>query len=303
MNKNMPDYTKLSVCIVGANGRMGRLFKGLWQDKLGKIYELDLRPGSMTLTEADITTNVPGADVVIMSVPIDKLESALRSIAPQLNPSCLLSDLSSVKTLPMQLMEQYHAGPVVGAHPLFGPESVPQCLEIEVPLREEQPDAAGSVAGADNRFLQQQFKGTIKQVALVPGRPGKSKDMQENLDLLAGLFKLAGCSSFTTSTAEHDRAIATIQALNFLSNLAYFATASDLPDLEKYITPSFRRRLFASRNMLQEDAELFINIARHTPLLREAIQSYSQALKKAANLDKDAMGDLLVLARRYFADN
>ena len=284
----MRDLSQLNLCVVGANGRMGRLFSGLWQGKVGRVYELDLRPGSLMLAEDDIAAGVPQADVVIMSVPIDKLEAALQSVAPHLAPKCLLGDVSSVKTLPMQLMEKYHQGPVVGAHPLFGPESA----------SETGAGVSDPVTGTENRFLQQEFKGSELQVALVPGR-----GEPEALALMAELFRLAGCASFATSAEEHDRAIATIQSLNFLSNLAYFATAADLPDLEKYITPSFRRRLFASRTMLQEDAELFINIARHTPQLREALQAYTRTLEEAVNLNGKALGDLLGLARRYFADN
>lgn len=281
--KNMKDTNDLNICIVGAAGQMGSMFKRMWAGKLKQINELDLEPGKTALSEAQLKAALPSSDVIIFSVPINKLEDAVKSVAPHLPHGCIVTDVSSVKMLPMQIMEKYcpaSAAGVVGAHPLFGPESM-----------EGNGDSS---PGLDNRFLQKELN--QKRVAIVP----EKKSTPEQISTVDALFRLAGCLTFTCTPEEHDRAVAVIQGLNFISNLAYFSTAADLPELDKFVTPSFKRRLQAAKTMLTEDAELFVNIARHTPQLREAMESYTHALEEAAKLDSKAIGDMLRLAGSYF---
>lgn len=286
----MSDLTELKICIVGAQGRMAKLFKQYWDGKLGGIYELDLVPGTGRMNSAEIEQTVPDADVTLLSVPICNFEAALAAIAPCLRPDTVLSDVSSVKTLPMELMQKYHSGPVVGTHPLFGPESFHPAVVSETGGLLHPTD------NQENRFLKEEFQDRKNSVAVVPAQNCPKRA----LDIICALFRSAGCDTFVTTAAEHDRAIATIQSLNFLSNLAYFATAAALPDLAEYITPSFRRRLSAGRTMLQEDAGLFTNIARHTPHLQEAVQAYTRNLAAAGRLDDNSLHSLLALAGRYF---
>lgn len=283
----MLDLTKLKVCIIGSRGQMGSLFKQCWSGKVGDICSLDRKPGAETLEPADMAQIVPHADVLLISVPLSRFESVITAVAPYLSSNTILSDVSSVKTIPMELMQKHHTGPVVGTHPLFGPLSF-------------RPAAPGLPAPAeDNRaeqFLKAEFHGLGSQVALTPA----PNCPPHALETICALFRLAGCNTFTASAAEHDRAIAVIQSLNFLSNLAYFAVASEIPDLEKYITPSFARRLLSGRSMLQEDAGLFTNIARHTPDLQRTVQSYVRILEKAGRLDDETLNTLLQQIGRYF---
>ena len=70
--------------------------------------------------------DVAAQKVVILAVPISALQQTILSINPLLQPQSLILDVCSVKLKPVQWMRQMlpkHVS-VVGAHPLFGPESV-----------------------------------------------------------------------------------------------------------------------------------------------------------------------------------
>lgn len=279
----MIDITTATICIIGASGQMGTLFKTLWAGKFKELRPLDLEEGRSRLTEEQIKNTIPGSDIVIFSVPIKKLEEVVTSVAPYLPANCVITDFSSVKMIPMEVIERNCLAPVVGAHPLFGPESMEN-----IQLNDQGPD---------NRLPQNGTSAQEKRVAIVPGKRAEPS----HINLIEDLFRQAGCSTFICSANEHDRAMATIQGLNFISNLAYFSTSADLPDLDRFITPSFQRRLNAAKSMLTDDAELFMNIARHTPQLREALQDYTHALEKAIELDDKAVMEMLSLARKYFS--
>jgi prephenate dehydrogenase len=68
--------------------------------------------------------------VVILAVPISSLQQTLLSIAPFLQPQALIVDACSVKVKPVQWMKQLLPKHVyiLGAHSLFGPDSVSQSL-------------------------------------------------------------------------------------------------------------------------------------------------------------------------------
>lgn len=64
-------------------------------------------------------------DVVVLAVPVQKIESVLRSIADIVKPGALVLDVASVKIKPTHLMQDILPSHVeiVGTHPLFGPQS------------------------------------------------------------------------------------------------------------------------------------------------------------------------------------
>lgn len=64
-------------------------------------------------------------DYLILSVPVQKLESTLINIQDYLSRSTLVIDVCSIKVLPMELMQKLLPENVeyIGTHPLFGPKS------------------------------------------------------------------------------------------------------------------------------------------------------------------------------------
>lgn len=61
------------------------------------------------------------AGMVVVTVPIHLTVEVIGKL-DQLPEDCILCDLTSVKTKPLQAMLKAHEGPVVGLHPMFGPE-------------------------------------------------------------------------------------------------------------------------------------------------------------------------------------
>lgn len=104
------------VVIVGGGGQMGRLFEKMltlsgYQVRILEQHDWD--------RAADI---VADAGMVIVSVPIHVTEQVIGKLPP-LPKDCILVDLASVKNGPLQAMLAAHDGPVLGLHPMFGPDS------------------------------------------------------------------------------------------------------------------------------------------------------------------------------------
>lgn len=67
---------------------------------------------------------VAGKELVILAVPLQSMEAALRTLAAHIQPQTLVMDVCSVKLEPMRLIRQFF--PQCGflaTHPLFGPQS------------------------------------------------------------------------------------------------------------------------------------------------------------------------------------
>ena len=333
----------LKMSIIGSNGRMGQMMARKLKNKVETLNLIDLRPGAKELNDEDLKTTIPESDLVLLAVPAANLESVLKKVSRFLRFDTVLSDITSVKILPMQLMDKYHPGPVIGTHPLFGPgasptgaspvpcegqsvettkvsktelerkkkaEPLPEQTKPEPESAQDQPEQAKPEAESSQtqreetnpelESTQKQpecaFDNELRNVALVRGIHAQYEDLK----LLESLFFYMGFKTFETTAKEHDQAIAIIQALNFLSNLAYFSTASKLPNLEKYVTPSFKRRLASAQKMLLEDAELFTGIARSIPELNMAVGEYLSALQSVANLDQSNIDKMLQMARKYY---
>lgn len=195
------------------------------------------------------------ADLVIISVPAARFEGVVKKIVPFLRPDCILADITSVKEAPMRQMEKHWHGPVVGTHPLFGPRPDP---DSDLP------------------------------VCLVAG----SGANQKNRDTVTGFFQNLGCRVFEATAEQHDKAMAAIQNMNFITNLAFFAAIAGRKDLLPFLTPSFKRRKDAAAKMLNEDAEMFMGLFEANPHSHEAVRKYRKMLNLAAS------GDIELLCRR-----
>ncbi len=104
------------VVIVGGGGQMGRLF-----EKMLTLsgYRCVFWKKNDWARAADI---VADAGMVIVSVPIHTTVETIGRLPP-LPADCILVDLASVKAEPLQAMLAAHQGPVLGLHPMFGPDS------------------------------------------------------------------------------------------------------------------------------------------------------------------------------------
>ena len=204
------------------------------------------------LTPETLAPACAGADLAIICVPAAVFKDVIAAVCPHLPPTAVLADITSVKEIPLQQMEAAWAGPVVGTHPLFGPLPDPQA---------DQP------------------------VAIVPG----ANAGQEHVELASGFFTALGCRVFCSTAEKHDKAMARIQNMNFITSLAYFALLAGQDDLLPFVTPSFLRRQNAARKMLTEDARMFAGLFEANPYSYEAVRQYRQMLNLAAAGDIDLL--------------
>lgn len=64
---------------------------------------------------------IADCDVVVVSVPIPVMESALERLGPLTRKDGVVLDIASVKQAPVEAMLRHCKGQVIGSHPLFGP--------------------------------------------------------------------------------------------------------------------------------------------------------------------------------------
>lgn len=102
--------------IIGGRGKMGNYFVNFFERNKYEVLISDQR------TELSNKQVAKKADVVIVSVPIDRTEEVIQEVTAHVKKSGLLMDLTSVKAMPMENMKETKAS-YLGCHPLFGPTS------------------------------------------------------------------------------------------------------------------------------------------------------------------------------------
>lgn len=103
------------IVVVGGYGQLGGLFSKLFTLSGYEVRRL----GSKDWDNAEAILD--GAGLVVVTVPIHLTDTVIRRLG-ELPDNCILVDLTSVKTEPLQAMMEVHKGPVVGLHPMFGPD-------------------------------------------------------------------------------------------------------------------------------------------------------------------------------------
>ena len=242
-----PAQTRGKTVIIGSQGRMGAMLM-----QRAQAAGLAIAGADVPLTPEKLADACAGAAMAIICVPAAVFDEVTAAVCPHLPPTAVLTDITSVKEQPLRQMERLWAGPVVGTHPLFGPN----------------PEADADLP-----------------VAVTPGRHAGP----EHLALVEGFFADLGCRTFLTSAEKHDQAMARIQNMNFITSLAYFALLAGQDDLLPFLTPSFRRRQHAARKMLTEDARLFSGLFEANAHSHEAVRQYRQMLNLAAAGDIDLL--------------
>lgn len=246
------------IAIVGARGQMGALFVRAFHKAGYAVTTLD-RPYSDEAIRAALSgPDGKSADMVLISVPVTATRAVAERLAPFMGANAILCDVCSVKVNPLRQMLEAYSGPVVGTHPLFGPV-IPEGFEPRVAV----------TPGRD----------------FTDGRTGAAEAVSD-------VFARAGFAPFASTAEEHDRSMAVVQGLNFITTVAYLAAARQTPGIENFRTPSFERRLEAARKMLTQDRELFQLISEDNPYLQETVRQFT------AYLDLAAGGDLDLLSAR-----
>ncbi|MDU3157028.1 MAG: bifunctional chorismate mutase/prephenate dehydrogenase, partial [Hafnia alvei] len=230
------------VVIVGGRGQMGRLFEKMLQlsGYEVRILEQDDWPKAEALC-AD-------AGMVIVSVPIHLTEQAIVRL-PKLPADCLLVDLASVKNKPLQAMLAAHSGPVLGLHPMFGPDVGSLAKQVVVYCDGRQPEA---------------YQWLLEQL------------------------QVWGARLHRISAVEHDQNMAFIQALRHFATFAYgLHLAEENVQLEQLLalsSPIYRLELVMVGRLFAQDPQLYADIIMSSENNLALIKRYYQRFGEAIAL-------------------
>ncbi|MBI4188382.1 MAG: prephenate dehydrogenase [Chloroflexi bacterium] len=120
----------MRVAIIGGAGKMGCWFASFLL-KEGKEVVITGRNREKLLeakqqlgveVATDLSSAVKGADVVLISVPIDNFEEVVKQLQAHIQKNQLVLDITSIKVMPVTIMHRYiKTGTILGVHPVFGP--------------------------------------------------------------------------------------------------------------------------------------------------------------------------------------
>ena len=122
------------ILYIGGEGGMGKLYKRITEQTGHNIYSID--KGNWFQLE-EMTKYL---DLVIITVPIHVTESVITRLQGRLSEKTILADFTSNKTKPIKAMLESHSGPVIGLHPMHGPdvENLSKQLMVVCPGRESE---------------------------------------------------------------------------------------------------------------------------------------------------------------------
>jgi chorismate mutase / prephenate dehydrogenase len=196
-----------------------------------------------------VQTLCDGIDLALLSVPIASASEVIQRLAPYLPPDCILGDIGSVKAAPMAAMLDAHPGPVIGLHPLFGPATTTMDKQV---------------------------------VITSPGR--QAPQCQWLLDQ----FTAWGAIVIQADPAEHDKAMAVIQALRHFATFSFgkflFERQIALDQTLEYSSPIYRLELGMVGRLFAQDPTLYSEIILASPERRQLLRDYLTSLQDSLAL-------------------
>ncbi|HEY0211961.1 bifunctional chorismate mutase/prephenate dehydrogenase [Acerihabitans sp.] len=238
------------VVIIGGGGQMGGLFKKmlLLSGYRVRILEQEDWPRATEL--------LADAGMVIVSVPIHLTVEVIERLPP-LPEDCILLDLASIKNAPLQAMLAAHNGPVLGLHPMFGPDSGSLAKQVVVYCDGRQPEA---------------YQWLLEQI------------------------QVWGARLHRTSAVEHDQNMAFIQALRHFATFAYgMHLAEENVELEQLLalsSPIYRLELAMIGRLFAQDPQLYADIIMSSEsnlaLIKRYYQRFGEAISLLEQGDKQA---------------
>jgi prephenate dehydrogenase/chorismate mutase/prephenate dehydrogenase len=246
------------IAIVGGRGKMGRFF----------AEQLSTSGYQVSILDRDDWEHAPEllgkAELVLVCVPIEHTLKAIEKAAPYLAPSCVLADLTSIKSTVVPAMLECHTEPVVSLHPMFGP-------------------------GARSLLSQ--------NVIVCPGRQREA--YQWFLDFIESR---GGKLTFSTPQ-EHDRMMTFVQGIrHFITFSLGVFLAEEGIDTERsleFASPLYRLQLDMVSRLFAQDASLSMHLMLSAQERRQAISKLAATYGRLALLV--AQNDLTALEREFEA--
>lgn len=206
------------VVVIGGAGVLGRIFVDMFRRSGYTVQTLEQNDWPKAEQIFD------GAGLVMVAVPIKLTEQVVAKLV-NLPKNCVLVDITSTKQKPLTAMLQAHAGPVVGLHPMFGPDVASLVKQVVVVCH-----------GRDER----QYEWLLQQM------------------------RIWGAVLQHTSAQEHDDAMVFIQVMRHFTSFVFGAhLAAENPPLEQLISlssPIYRLELAMVGRLFAQDPVLYADI-------------------------------------------
>tara|TARA_R110001583_G_scaffold25250_4_gene91570 strand:- start:35957 stop:37084 length:1128 start_codon:yes stop_codon:yes gene_type:complete len=238
------------IVIIGGNGLLGKRFVEMF--KLSG-YDVDIL-GRSNWDQAEKICSQAG--LVIVGSPIDVTENVISQLT-YLPEDCILADITSVKDAPLKAMLDVHKGPVVGLHPMFGPDISSFAKQV--------------IVYCDGRG-EAQYAWLIEQM------------------------KIWGSHLYNVKASTHDESMTLIQALRHFTSFVYGvhlqAVDADLEQLLDLSSPIYRLelamvgRLFAQEPALY--ADIILSQKGNLDMIKRYHQHFSDAIELLENSDREA---------------
>lgn len=243
--------TPRTLVLVGGYGGMGSLY-GRTAEASGHFVR---RLGRQDWDRAQEV--LAGADAVIVTVPIRDTLEVIDRVAPLLRAETVLADFTSNKADVLARMLAAHGGPVVGLHPMHGPD----------------------VANLSKQLM-----------VVCPGRD------DVRCAWLLEQFALWGMRLKKVDAQRHDQAMHLVQGLRHFQALIHGAFLRGWgmapEEILDYSSPIYRAELMMIGRIFAQDAELYADIVLSTDERRRVLLDFLGHLGKLRELverdDKNA---------------
>ena len=236
------------IVVVGGAGALGRIFVDMFKRSGYSVQLLEQHdwPNADSI--------LSDAGLVLVAVPIKLTENIIFKLTC-LPLDCVLVDITSTKQKPLAAMMSVHAGPVLGLHPMFGPD----------------------------------IPSLVKQIVVVcHGRHA------EQYEWLLQQIRIWGGVLQQTTAKEHDDAMVFIQVMRHFCSFVFGShLASENPNLQQLISlssPIYRLELAMVGRLFAQDPALYADIIfdneDSVALLTEFSVKFNQALALVENNNK-----------------
>ncbi|MFQ3175202.1 MAG: chorismate mutase/prephenate dehydrogenase [Psychromonas sp.] len=237
------------IVIIGGNGLLGQRFVEMF--KLSG-YEVDILGRANWDKAEEICSH---AGLVIVGSPIDVTVSVIEQLS-YLPDDCILADITSVKDEPLQAMLRVHKGPVVGLHPMFGPDITSFAKQV--------------VVYCDGRG-EEKYQWLIEQM------------------------KIWGAHLYNVDSTVHDESMTLIQALRHFTSFVYGShlkeVDADLKQLLDLSSPIYRLELAMVGRLFAQDPALYADIIlsqkNNLVMIKRYHQHFAEAIELLENADRE----------------
>lgn len=258
-----PDLGK--VVIIGGQGQLGRLFGNLFSLSSYRVETLEQEDWP----RADEI--LADAGLVMVAVPIDITCQIIDRLG-NLPAHCLLVDVTSVKEAPLEHMLAVHKGPVLGLHPMFGPDVASLAKQVIVCCQ-------GRDAAASQWLLDQ--------------------------------MTIWGARLQQVEAKAHDEAMTLIQALRHFATFAYgWHLSSEQANIDRLLhlsSPIYRLELAMVGRLFAQDPHLYADIILSSPqnlaMIRRYYQNFGEVLGLLEQGDRAGFIDAFSQVSGFFGEH